>query len=126
MEYMKLTTWGETYDICAQIGQYVHGNGLAIQLYFKEGEALEPYANLTVNLMNHPTCGDKAFIDTNGFPEVVKLIDKYKLGKPTGRIGYSGYCIYPEYEFDRKELEKYTIKPPSKKKEKRKDRDEAR
>lgn len=126
MEYMKLTTWGDTYDLCAQIGQYVHGNGLAIQLHFKNGDALEPYATMTVNLKNCPTGENRAFVDTNGFPEVVKLIDEYKLGKPTGRRGLSGYCIYPEYEFDRKELEKYAIKPPPKKKEKRKDRDEAR
>ena len=36
---------------------------------------------------------------------------EYKLGKPTGHYGYSGYCSYPEYKFDMDEVRNYCINP---------------
>ena len=52
---------------------------------------------------NHKNC---ALVDTNDFAQAKDLIEKYKLGKPTGRWAASGYCIYREYEFDMAQIEK--------------------
>ena len=65
-----------------------------------------PYAILTVNLSQKckPNC---AFVDTNNCPWAENFIEKYKLGMPTGDMKMSGFCIYPEYEFDLAEIAKY-------------------
>ena len=41
----------------------------------------------------------------------MSLISEYKLGKLTGNIGASGYCNYPEYEFNLAEIEKHCLNP---------------
>ena len=63
----------------------------------------ESWASLTVNLVQEDLTGDKsshAFIDTNNVGEAVDFIKKNKIATPTGFIGLSGYCTYPEYKFD--------------------------
>ena len=89
---------------------------------------LEPYATLTVNLPEQGGGKNFAFVDTNNFPEAPKLISENKLGKPTGNFGYSGYCTYPEYEFDPSALEKFCLNPEdlAERPAKNKERNEAR
>ena len=43
--------------------------------------------------------------------DAARLISENKLGKPTGDFRYSGYCVYPEYEFDPATLEKFCLNP---------------
>lgn len=99
---------------------------MVILLYMKTEEGFEPFGDLTVNLEHYRTKPNCAFVDVNDFHEATDLIKKYNLGKPTGRIGTSGYCSYPEYEFDIKELNKYATNPLPEKKEKHRSGDEAR
>lgn len=111
MEYMKHEAWGQTYDLCVEINEYAIGHGMALQLYCMEDGESEPYADLTVNLPSFLTGKNRAFIDTNNMPEAEDLIRNYKLGNPTGRVGVSGYCRYPEYEFDMAEVNRYCVNP---------------
>ena len=70
----------------------------------------ELYTVLTVNLEESPAFGipDKAFIDTNNNgDEIIEWLKANNLGKETGRMAASGWCIYPEFEFDMNEVEKY-------------------
>jgi len=112
LQYMQLEAWGEPHEVCIEAGQYSMGGGLALQLYERTGYAkIEPYATMTVNLPEYGSRKNCAFVDANNFPDAPKLISEYKLGKPTGDFGYSGYCVYPEYEFDPAALEKYCLNP---------------
>lgn len=111
LQFMQHHAWGNTYDLCVEVSSYMYGSGLAIELYDRTDGDLEPYSNLTVNIDARLSGPDCAFVDTNNFGTAEELIRNNKLGKPTGRIGYSGYCSYPEYRFDMKEIYKYCINP---------------
>ena len=112
LEYMQFEAWGDVHELCIEAGRYSHGNGLFLQLYEKCGDGeLEPYATLTVNLQDHACGKNRAYVDTNNFPAAMSLISEYKLGKLTGNIGASGYCNYPEYEFNLAEIEKHCLNP---------------
>lgn len=98
---IKLTRWDRTYEIEVYRTTYLHGGGLAITLDYYEFECWLPFGVLTVNLEDYPTAGNNAFVDTNNFgPEIIDWIIENDLGTLTGRIGYSGYCEYPEVEFN--------------------------
>ncbi len=111
-EYMQFEAWGDVHELCIEAGHYSRGNGLFLQLYEKCGDGeLEPYATLTVNLPDHSCGKNRAYVDTNNFPAAMSLISEYRLGKLTGNIGASGYCDYPEYEFNLAEIEKHCLNP---------------
>ena len=98
MKTYKLDLYGETFNLTATIEHYSNNDSLAICLETDEGE---PFDTITVNLMESSFIGEnQAFIDTNNCSWAEKFIKKYKLGKPTGIMGYSGYCSYPLYEFN--------------------------
>lgn len=109
MEKMTVNLYGDDFEIVGvACAKYNYGDNLAIQLYSKDKEygIIEPFATLTTNL--HPLYGDNlAYIDTNNCSWAVEFIKKYKLGKPTGKTMQSGFCTYPLYEMDVKELKKY-------------------
>ena len=95
-------SWGMETEVTLEIAHYAENENLAIQMWCEDG----PYAILTVNLSQKckPNC---AFVDTNNCPWAENFIEKYKLGMPTGDMEMSGFCIYPEYEFDLAEIAKY-------------------
>lgn len=90
------------YEVWFEISSYIENNNLAILMNCNEG----PFATLTVNLSTKctPNC---AFVDTNNCPWAEEFIESNKLGKPTGRIEASGWCLYPEYEFSLDKVKKY-------------------
>lgn len=129
LQYMQLEAWGGLHELCIEVGKYSIGGGLALQLYERTDYTdIEPYTTMTVNLPEYGCGKNCAFVDINNFPVAPKLISEYKLGKPTGRFGHSGYCTYPEYQFDPKVLEKYCLNPEDLKTltAKNKERNEAR
>ena len=129
LEYMRHEVWGCDHDLCIEAGTYAFGGGLFLQIYeVHEFGEIEPYSNLTVNLPGLGESGPYAYVDTNNFPEAETLISKYKLGRPTGKVGHSGYCTYPEYFFNLGEIKKYCINPGEliKHKAVQKERNEAR
>ena len=100
-QYLKY----KNFKLSPEIARYAYNDGLAIKLWHMG----LPYATLTVNLSDFPSNYPCAFVDTNNFPDALKFIEINKIGKPTGRIGYSGFCEYPEVRFDIKELKKYEV-----------------
>lgn len=101
---MKATvkTFCGNTDVTIETANYANNGNLAIQLWCEDG----PYATLTVNL-NHKCKSNCAFVDINNCPWAEEFIAQYGLGVPTGNMQASGWCIYPEYEFDLDEVNKY-------------------
>lgn len=105
MKTYKLEYYGKTYDLAPIISEYSYGKRLAIRLVDVDDNS--PFAILTVNIPNEKlTNKNCAFVDINNFPHCLRFIEINKLGKATNEIGFSGYCIYPEYEFDLAKLNK--------------------
>ena len=97
IDYKK---YGTIHPITLEVNHYVDNGNLAIEMVTWEEGYAEPWSRLTTNL------GDKlesdcAYVDTNNNGEdITSWIEQNGLGIPTGRIGYSGWCEYPEYKFD--------------------------
>ena len=107
MEYLKLNSFDNTYDVAFCVEQYAENDNLALEMVFRNEDDLnEPFTTLTVNLTEKcaPNC---AYVDTNDNPWAEAFIAEHHLGKPTGRTRRSGFCVYPEYEFDMKKIEQY-------------------
>lgn len=96
-KYFPYTTWGKTYNVGIIPTAYVSDNSLAIQLVEDTGI---PFATATTKLPDYPPYApNRAFLDTNNLPGIDDWFEELKLGFPTGNIGFSGYCAYPEFEF---------------------------
>lgn len=92
------TRW-TTYDNCELVmNRYADNNHVALSVFSPEEG---PIANITVNLpsLKHYK-DDCAFVDTNNFPEAEGLIHQLGIGKDTGIMIPSGFCLYPLYKFD--------------------------
>lgn len=57
------------------------------------------YTDLTVNLGEFLPYGC-SYVNANDFPDATKFINDNKLGRFTGKVGYSGFCKFPLYRFD--------------------------
>lgn len=107
MARLKLNSWGTEYEITLRLNHYAQNNNLYIGLdCWEDSEYAGPYSDLTVNLgiRCKDTC---AFVDTNNNPGIERWLAENKLAKPTGRVAPSGFCVYPEYEFNMNEVQKY-------------------
>lgn len=110
MNTMKIDVFGKECDLFTRINTYAEGGGLAIELFYTEGDnAIYRFSMLTVNLVDLPKKSPYAFVDTNNFTDAVYLIETYHLGVFTGNFGASGFCWYPEFKFNLNELNKYSI-----------------
>lgn len=104
---MQYKSFNKTYNVTAHKTKYLCDESLAITL--EDADTHEPFATLTVNLSESGfSCEeDCAFVDTNNLPGAREFILSNELGLPTGRLGYSGYCIYLEYRFYLDKLEEH-------------------
>ena len=108
MEKLTLNSCGRDYPIMFVAEQYEGGNGLCIRMITDADGFIEPYANLTVSPSNNPTNENCAFVNTNNLGnDIIFWLMDNELGQLTGWWGYSGYCSYPEFEFNMNEVEKY-------------------
>jgi hypothetical protein len=82
---------------------YSYGNGIAVELFDLKDK--EPFACITVNLPDYRNASECAFIDTNNCEWAEEFLVKNKIATPTGVIGFSGFCSYPEYKFDLSKLQ---------------------
>lgn len=108
MPRLKLTSmYGGEYEITLRTNHYANNNNLYIGLDCWEDGFPMPYTDLTVNL--YPKCEPNcAFIDiNNNGVEIINWLMANKLGKLTGRMCHSGFCQYPEFEFNMEEVQKY-------------------
>lgn len=92
--------WGDgnTYHLVPVRGEYAKNGALAVKLF--DVDNYEEFAVITTNLMQEYTWKDTAYVDTNNCDWVKELLEDSGLAKPTGNTARSGYCVYPEYEFD--------------------------
>ena len=98
MKTFILTKYGTDNLISLEISTYQEGN-LGISMTVIEDGKLEPWGVLTIDLygVRPKNC---AFIDTNdNGNEITQWIEDNNLAEPTGIIGRSDYCSYPEYRF---------------------------
>ena len=94
MKYEPITLNGRTIDL--RRGVYDNGR-LAI---FAECDGA-PYGRATVNLPDAWLTGDRcAFMDTNNSRALVDRIEELGIAEWTFAQACSGYCTYPEFQFD--------------------------
>jgi len=97
MKTYELEFYGEKFNLVAKTANYSDNDSLAVMLETDEGE---PFAVLTVNLSDGVAEKEYQYIDTNNNSWAEEFIKKYKLGEPTGIMGFSGFCQYPLYKFN--------------------------
>lgn len=97
--------FGTIYRVRPFREKYSNNKRLAVRL--ADVDDGSPFAVITVNI-NYPLSDNSnpalAFVDTNNLPMAADWLVSTGLAKPTGHIGYSGYCSYPEFEFDIKKV----------------------
>ena len=80
--------------------KYANNGRLAIQAFVMDGEMAFPYATITVNLPNEKLTDENcAFVDGNNVPFVEEWLEENGIAEPTGRFGFSGFCVYSEMRF---------------------------
>ena len=96
----ELPFYGGEIDVELTLSQYTDKYG---NLYVGLVSGNEPYADITVNLADQlpKYCG---YIDTNNIPNAEIFLKRYGIARFTGHYGYSGYCRYPLYKFDKDRL----------------------
>lgn len=91
------TTFGVYEGVYLQVGKYQADDSVAIQAWNRQDG---PIATLTICLCDKSLGEGEAYVDTNNCPWAVDFIEKEGLGKQTGRVGQSGFCVYPVVKFD--------------------------
>jgi hypothetical protein len=102
---MFKTIFGKSIPVTFRKSTYLDYNNLYIGLVSWEDGYPEPWGDLTVNLgiPLEPNC---SFIDTNNCGDgVIDWLIENNIGIPTGRAARSGFCIYPEIQFNKEFLE---------------------
>ena len=104
---LNMIKYGTVHPMTFVMDQYSENGNLYLGLVTHESGFPEPWQNLTVNL--GVKCKENcAFIDThNNGTEIIEWLMTHKLCRLTGRMETSGFCVYPEVEFNMKQLEKY-------------------
>lgn len=108
MQKFNVVTPYATYPDCFfNIEKYQADESLALQIFnMIDG----PIATMTVCLDGQRAIKPKegqAYIDTNNCPWAESLIEELGIGENTEIMGFSGYCMYPLYQFDMEKLVKY-------------------
>lgn len=93
--YVVNTQFG-TYEVYFVVSKYFCNDNLCLELFEVESG---PFARMTVNL-DEKLDGNMAYIDTNNCKWATDFIERYSLGKDTGKRRESGWCTYPLYEID--------------------------
>ena len=104
-----LHKYGTNHPMTFQLANYADNGTLYVGLLTNEDGYTTPWQNLTVNLEESSRCKKNcAYIDTNNNGnEIMHWLEDNNLGEPTGRIAASGWCFYPEFEFNMEELMKH-------------------
>ena len=108
-----ISPWtGEILDAVIEKSEYVKPARLFLGLWTRNygEEYFEPYCDITVNIPEEKLSGEScAFVDTNNAPFITEFLEKHNLAEPTGRLGFSGFCVYPEYKFNTEEISKHLL-----------------
>lgn len=91
----EVESWGTKYEVTTEVTTYLKPKRVALQLWCDDG----PFATVSVNLPNEKLTNERCFfVDTNNCPWAKDFLEKNEIAKPTGNLGFSGFCVYPEYE----------------------------
>lgn len=103
---INMKKYGKSIPMTFQLANYMDNGSLYVGLITHEEGYPEPWSNLTVNLNESSRCKPNcAYIDTNNNGDMVlDWLEAHNLGEQTGRLAFSGWCIYPEFEFNMEEL----------------------
>lgn len=106
---INLKKYGKNHPMTFELNNYLDNGSLYVGLLTNEEGYPEPWQNLTVNLDASRWCKPNcAYIDTNNNgDEIIDWLEKNGLGHETGRIAASGWCFYPEFEFNMEALKKH-------------------
>lgn len=86
-------------EVSLNFTTYQDNGRLALQMLDENGMH---YGVVTVNLVNEKLSNERSsFIDTNNWGEdIIDWLEDNNLGHTTGLYGLSGFCVYPEFEFN--------------------------
>jgi hypothetical protein len=78
-----------------EMGYYAQFGGMSEETF------VSPYGVATVNLPDSRHLPpDEQFVDENNLPGIGDWLQRNNIAKPTGQVGFSGYCRYPVYKFN--------------------------
>lgn len=101
---LTLNKYGTAHPITFKLATYVENGNLYVGLLCHDDGYPMPWQNLTVNL-SVPCKPNRAFIDTNNNGnEIIDWLEQNGLGFCTGNLMPSGWCVYPEFEFNMEKL----------------------
>lgn len=108
---INLHKYGNDHPMTFQLANYADNGTLYVGLLTNEEGYPEPWQNLTVNLAESSRCEENcAYIDVNNNGnEIIHWLEENNLGEVTGRIGFSGFCMYPEFEFNMETLMEHVV-----------------
>jgi hypothetical protein len=96
----RIESYGKTYSVVPEYGEYSNNSALAVSLYI-DGEERELFAVVTVNLpMSSKLPRGMQFVDVNNIPDIGEWLESSGLAKPAGFSLRSGFVDYPAYEFN--------------------------
>lgn len=104
---LTLNKYGATHQMTFKLANYAENGNLYVGLTMHDEGYPEPWSDLTVNL-SAPCKPNRAFIDTNNNgTEIIAWLEENGLGHTTGMMMPSGWCVYPEFEFNMEALMKH-------------------
>ena len=108
---INLKKYGKNHPMTFELNNYLDNASLYVGLITNEEGYPEPWQNLTVNLAESCRCKPNcAYIDTNNNGnEIIDWLEINGFGQQTGRIAASGWCFYPEFEFNMEALMEHVV-----------------
>lgn len=107
---LTLNRYERTHPMTFKLANYVENGNLYVGLLTNIDGYEEPWSDLTVNL-SVPCKPNRAFIDANNNGnEIIAWLVNNGLGHTTGLMMPSGWCVYPEFEFNMEALMEHVTK----------------
>ena len=104
---LTLNAYEKEHKISFELATYAENGNLYVGMTCYDEGYPEPWGDLTVNI-SAECKANCAFIDVNNNGErITNWLIENNLGKLTGRMKMSGWCLYPEFEFDMDKLMKH-------------------
>lgn len=101
--FYELDLFGEHFKFKLIKNTYAANNTLAVQVISDQGEYL---TTLTVNMpKDYDLPEHMQFIDVNNNPWALEFLEANQIAMPVGFSAYSGFCMYPLYQFDLDKLD---------------------
>lgn len=106
MKTINYFAYGHDHSIQFVFDNYMENDNLYIGMVWWSEDGPVPYTDVTKNL-SIPCKANCSFVDTNNNYRLTNWLEKNGFAKETGNFEVSGYCMYPEYEFDLEKMKEY-------------------